>query len=181
MNTYSFGAVADDLTGACDLAAGLSDAGLRTLVLLGLPDRAPRADAVVVAQRTRTAPADEAVRRAVDAVRWLLDTGAEWVYQKYGSTFDSTADGNIGPVADAMSAVLDERYAGGFFLASVGGGEARVTVRFDADIAAVTRDGDGQVVAGSTSDAVETHDVWTFVRQVKTADPNWILADTDEA
>ena len=54
-------------------------------------------------------------------------------------------------------------------------------MRFDADIAAVTRDGEGHVVAGSTSDAVETHDVWTFVRQVKTADPNWILADTDEA
>lgn len=65
--------------------------------------------------------------------------------------------------------------------AAVVGGEARVTVRFDADIAAVTRDGDGQVVAGSTSDAVDTHDVWTFTRQVKSADPNWILADTDEA
>ncbi len=65
--------------------------------------------------------------------------------------------------------------------AGVANGEARVAVRFDADIAAVTRDADGQVVAGSTSDAVQTHDVWTFVRTVRAADPNWILADTDEA
>ena len=65
--------------------------------------------------------------------------------------------------------------------ASVTNGEARIAVRFDADIAAVTRDSDGTVIGGSTSDAVETHDVWTFVRKVKSADPNWILADTDEA
>ena len=65
--------------------------------------------------------------------------------------------------------------------ASLSGRDARVTVRFDADIAAVTRDADGQVVAGSTSDAVETHDVWTFVRTLRSNDPNWILADTDEA
>lgn len=60
-------------------------------------------------------------------------------------------------------------------------GIARVTVRFDADIAAVTRDKDGHVIAGSTSDAVPTHDVWTFVRHVRSDDPNWTLADTDEA
>ena len=65
--------------------------------------------------------------------------------------------------------------------ASVQNGEARITVRFDADIAAVTRDAEGQVIAGSTSDAIETHDVWTFVRTVRSTDPNWLLADTDEA
>jgi predicted lipid-binding transport protein (Tim44 family) len=65
--------------------------------------------------------------------------------------------------------------------ASVVNGEARITVRFDADIAAVTRDAEGQVIAGSTSDAVETHDVWTFVRTLRSPDPNWLLADTDEA
>jgi len=59
--------------------------------------------------------------------------------------------------------------------------EARITVRFDADIAAVTRDAEGQVVAGSMTDAVETHDVWTFARTLKSSDPNWKLADTDEA
>ncbi|MEO7169234.1 MAG: Tim44/TimA family putative adaptor protein [Sphingomonas sp.] len=65
--------------------------------------------------------------------------------------------------------------------ASVDGKQARITVRFDADIAAVTRDADGNLVAGSMSDAVETHDVWTFARTLKSSDPNWKLADTDEA
>jgi predicted lipid-binding transport protein (Tim44 family) len=65
--------------------------------------------------------------------------------------------------------------------ASLEGKVARVTVRFDADIAAVTRDADGTVIAGSMTDAVETHDVWTFVRTLKSSDPNWKLADTDEA
>ena len=65
--------------------------------------------------------------------------------------------------------------------ASVTGRDARITVRFDADIAAVTRDGDGVVLAGSLTDAVETHDAWTFARTLKSSDPNWKLADTDEA
>ncbi len=65
--------------------------------------------------------------------------------------------------------------------AQVQGREARITVRFDADIAAVTRDADGNVIAGSLSDAVETHDVWTFARMLKSGDPNWKLVDTDEA
>jgi predicted lipid-binding transport protein (Tim44 family) len=57
---------------------------------------------------------------------------------------------------------------------------ARIRLRFDADIAAVTRDKDGTVVAGSMSDAVPTHDVWTFARNVRDSDPNWILVETDE-
>lgn len=65
--------------------------------------------------------------------------------------------------------------------AQVEGRQARVTVRFDADIAAVTRNAEGQVIAGSLTDAVETHEVWTFTRTLKSADPNWTLADTDEA
>ena len=66
--------------------------------------------------------------------------------------------------------------------ASVGEGKmARIVMRFDADIAAVTRDAAGAVVAGSLTDAVETHDLWTFARTLKSADPNWKLADTDEA
>ena len=65
--------------------------------------------------------------------------------------------------------------------ATLDGQTARITVRFDADIAAVTRDGDGNVVAGSLTDAVETHDVWTFVRRLRSDDPNWKLAETDEA
>jgi predicted lipid-binding transport protein (Tim44 family) len=58
---------------------------------------------------------------------------------------------------------------------------ALITVRFDADIAAVTRDAEDNLVAGSTSDAVQTHDVWTFSRHVRADDPNWILVETDEA
>ena len=65
--------------------------------------------------------------------------------------------------------------------ASVDGGVGRIVVRFDADIAAVTRDADGNVVAGSMSDAVQTKDVWTFARTLKSDDPNWKLAETDEA
>jgi predicted lipid-binding transport protein (Tim44 family) len=61
------------------------------------------------------------------------------------------------------------------------GQTATVTVRFDADIAAVTRDAEGNVIAGSLNDAVPTHDVWTFSRNVRSNDPNWILTDTDEA
>lgn len=63
--------------------------------------------------------------------------------------------------------------------ARLAGMMAEVTVRFDADIVAVTRDRSGAVVAGSTSDAVETHDVWTFSRHIGTADPNWLLIETD--
>lgn len=98
-------------------------------------------------------------------------------------------------VAAAFGAAIDEREAAGQTLdnrlvtietatisaVTVSGRDARITVRFDADIAAVTRDADGNVVAGSTSDAVETHDAWTFQRTLKSADPNWLLADTDEA
>lgn len=59
--------------------------------------------------------------------------------------------------------------------------DARLSVRFDADIAAVTRDKDGAVVAGSMSDAVQTHDLWTFARNLKDSDPNWLLVETDES
>lgn len=65
--------------------------------------------------------------------------------------------------------------------ASVEGKVARIAVRFDADIAAVTRDQDGNLVSGSMTDAVETHDVWTFARNLRSDDPNWKLVETDEA
>jgi predicted lipid-binding transport protein (Tim44 family) len=98
-------------------------------------------------------------------------------------------------VRDEFIAAIDAREAAGETLdnrlvsieratvaeASVEGRVARIAVRFDADIAAVTRDKDGNVVAGSLSDAVETHDLWTFRRELKSDDPNWKLADTDEA
>lgn len=61
------------------------------------------------------------------------------------------------------------------------GGSAEVDVRFDADIAAVTRDREGKVIAGTLSDAIPTHDVWTFRRNLGSGDPNWLLVETDEA
>ena len=61
------------------------------------------------------------------------------------------------------------------------GREASISVRFDADIAAVTRDEAGEVVAGSLTDAIVTHDIWTFRRTLGSSDPNWLLVDTDEA
>ena len=65
--------------------------------------------------------------------------------------------------------------------AEVAGHTASITVRFDADIAAVTRNEAGEVVAGSLSDAVVTHDLWTFRRTLGSSDPNWVLAETDDA
>ncbi|WP_298015962.1 Tim44/TimA family putative adaptor protein [uncultured Parasphingopyxis sp.] len=65
--------------------------------------------------------------------------------------------------------------------AELDGHMARVTVRFDADVSGVTRDSDGNVVAGSLTDAVETHDTWTFARNIRDADPNWLLVETEEA
>lgn len=100
------GAVADDFTGATDVAVAFRRAGLTTLVAFGLPpSRAalPQADAVVIGLKTRTAPVSEAVGRSVAAARWLRDRGADQVYFKYCSTFDSTPEGNIGPVADALA------------------------------------------------------------------------------
>ena len=58
---------------------------------------------------------------------------------------------------------------------------ARITVQFDADIASVVKDKKGKLIGGSLSDAAETHDVWTFSRDLSSADPNWLLDETDEA
>ena len=65
--------------------------------------------------------------------------------------------------------------------AHIDNGVAHIRIRFDADVAAVTRDRDGNVIAGSLTDAVPTHDVWTFSRPVKSPNPNWMLTETDEA
>jgi len=65
--------------------------------------------------------------------------------------------------------------------ASLDGRTARIAVRFTADIAAVTRDKDGTVIAGSLDDAIESRDIWTFVRPVDAMGPDWLLEETDEA
>ncbi|WP_435137628.1 3-oxo-tetronate kinase [Actinacidiphila sp. bgisy144] len=117
----SLGAIADDFTGATDLATMLVTRGFRTVVAVGVPgipgipdvrDGAAAgdaswadADAVVVALKSRTAPVAEAVGDSVAALRALRAAGCTRFYFKYCSTFDSTPRGNIGPVADAL---LDE-------------------------------------------------------------------------
>lgn len=65
--------------------------------------------------------------------------------------------------------------------ASMNGAMAEVTVRFDAEILAVTRDAEGRITAGDPNDAVETHDLWTFSRHTGSTDPAWLLVDVDEA
>lgn len=96
------GVVADDFTGACDVAAAVHRAGLPAAVLLDADEPVPDTGCVVVALKSRTAPVGEAVPDSVAAARALRDAGARWIYQKYCSTFDSTDTGNIGPVADAL-------------------------------------------------------------------------------
>ncbi len=111
--TILLGAVADDFTGATDLANTLVKEGMRVTQVLGLPDADTDygdAEAVVVALKSRTAPVAEAVDQSLFAMRWLQAEGARQVISKYCSTFDSTADGNIGPIADAM---LDAQRADG--------------------------------------------------------------------
>ncbi|MBU7597182.1 four-carbon acid sugar kinase family protein [Streptomyces sp. P38-E01] len=112
----TWGGIADDFTGATDLAGNWVARGLRTVVTLGVPDAADRAafaaaDAVVVALKSRTAPAGTAVGESLAALEALRGLGVEHVYQKYCSTFDSTATGNIGPVADALMAALGTELA----------------------------------------------------------------------
>lgn len=98
------GCIADDFTGATDLANNLVRSGLRCVQTIGIPtDPAPiEADAIVVALKSRTIPAAEAVAQSVAALQWLQQQGVEQIYFKYCSTFDSTAHGNIGPVTDAL-------------------------------------------------------------------------------
>jgi 3-dehydrotetronate 4-kinase len=101
------GCIADDLTGATDLSLMLSREGLRTLQTTGVPLDAldlKNIDAVVVALKSRTIPADQAIAQSLAAADWLLNHGAQRLFFKYCSTFDSTDQGNIGPVAEALIA-----------------------------------------------------------------------------
>ena len=99
------GCIADDLTGATDLALMLVRGGMRTIQVVGVPQNAaqlPDADAIVVALKSRTIPAPDAVADSLAAAEALLAAGAKQLFFKYCSTFDSTDRGNIGPVAEAL-------------------------------------------------------------------------------
>lgn len=98
------GCIADDITGATDIGLMLNANGLPTTLYLGVPDdlRVPDTEAAVIALKIRSCPAEQAVAEATRAANWLLAHGARQLFYKYCSTFDSTSDGNIGPVADAL-------------------------------------------------------------------------------
>jgi uncharacterized protein YgbK (DUF1537 family) len=113
------GCIADDFTGATDLANMLVRGGMRTVQTIGVPATGTsiEADALVVALKSRTIPADEAVRQSLVALEWLRAQGCRQFFFKYCSTFDSTDKGNIGPVADALLDALSSRGEDDFAIA----------------------------------------------------------------
>jgi uncharacterized protein YgbK (DUF1537 family) len=104
------GCIADDFTGATDLANMLVRGGMRTVQSIGIPSADSLADmdadAIVIALKSRTTPAADAVAESLAALQWLQDQGCEQIFFKYCSTFDSTAAGNIGQVSEALLAKL---------------------------------------------------------------------------
>ncbi|MCY9805699.1 four-carbon acid sugar kinase family protein [Vibrio scophthalmi] len=106
------GVIADDFTGATDIAGFLVENGMRTVQLNGITENTSsvEADAVVISLKSRSCPVDEAVSDSLAALNWLQSQGCQQFYFKYCSTFDSTAQGNIGPVTDALLKALDEDF-----------------------------------------------------------------------
>jgi len=106
------GCIADDFTGAADFASILSGQGMCTSLVTSVADiEGIRADAGVVALKTRSISMTDAVLQSLEAVRALRAAGCEQFYFKYCSTFDSTMEGNIGPVAEALLLELDTQKA----------------------------------------------------------------------
>lgn len=106
--TTVLGCIADDFTGATDLAGLLARSGVQVSLNIGVPTDEPTKSASfeVIALKSRTASVDVAIEEALAALQWLQCAGAERFFWKYCSTFDSTAEGNIGPVAEALMAEL---------------------------------------------------------------------------
>lgn len=107
------GAIGDDLTGSTDLCNTLVRASMRTIQVIGVPPEGftvPEADAIVVSLKSRTIPAAEAVDMSLAALEWLRAQEVRQVLFKYCSTFDSTDEGNIGPVMDALRQALNARF-----------------------------------------------------------------------
>lgn len=107
-----FGCIADDFTGGSDIASFFVKGGLSTVLYNGVPkvNDAPQAEVCVIALKTRTQNTKDAVKDSLDAIRWLKSQGAQQFYIKYCSTFDSTPEGNIGPICDAVMKELDVPY-----------------------------------------------------------------------
>ncbi len=108
------GVIADDFTGATDIAGMLVKGGMRTIQTIGVPAKGTipdDVDAVVVALKSRSIAAKDAVKQSLDALRTLQDAGCTRFFFKYCSTFDSTDAGNIGPVGDALLEALGAKQA----------------------------------------------------------------------
>ncbi|MEM6311079.1 MAG: four-carbon acid sugar kinase family protein, partial [Pseudomonadota bacterium] len=103
------GCIGDDFTGSSDLANTLAKQGMRTVQYTGIPDGMADAfvEAGVVALKSRSIDPGEAVAQSLAALDWLQAQGCTQFFFKYCSTFDSTPEGNIGPVADALAEALD--------------------------------------------------------------------------
>jgi uncharacterized protein YgbK (DUF1537 family) len=108
MTKPMLGCIADDLTGATDLANNLVRAGMRVILIIDVPEQESslEADAIVIALKSRAIPASDAIAQSVSACRWLRGRGARTIF-KICSTFDSTPQGNIGPVIEALMEELD--------------------------------------------------------------------------
>lgn len=106
------GCIADDITGASDLALSLASRGMPVTQYMGIPDKREQSGtaAAVIALKIRTAPVTDALSAARRSAEWLLDQGARQLYYKYCSTFDSTDEGNIGPVTNMLLEFLDDDF-----------------------------------------------------------------------
>ncbi|MCW8943535.1 MAG: four-carbon acid sugar kinase family protein, partial [Sedimenticola sp.] len=111
--TIALGCIADDFTGATDLASTLVKQGMSVVQINGIPKQPitlTETDAVVIALKSRTAPTHQAIAESLEALHWLQKQGAEQIFFKYCSTFDSTDIGNIGPVTEALLTVMGENF-----------------------------------------------------------------------
>ncbi|GJH42336.1 3-oxo-tetronate kinase [Pasteurella canis] len=106
------GVIADDFTGASDIASFLVENGLKTVQMNGVPDCAlqSQVDAIVISLKSRSNPVEEAIAQSLQALEWLQQNGCKQFYFKYCSTFDSTEKGNIGPVTDALLDALQDDF-----------------------------------------------------------------------
>ena len=110
------GIIGDDFTGSSDIANNLKKSGMQVSMYAGVPNLLPeeikkeQTDAAVIALKTRTIPIEDAIRESLEALSWLKDCGCEQFIFKYCSTFDSTKEGNIGPVTDAIMEELNTNF-----------------------------------------------------------------------
>ena len=165
--SLKLGCIADDFTGGTDLANNLVRAGMRTVQVIGVPNHenpgdAPDCDAVVVALKSRTAAVAEAVAQSLAAARWLRAQGATQIYFKVCSTFDSTPRGNIGPVAEALMALL---------AADTPSGSAPAHHRAALDAESAAEPGASAPVASSTDSVVTDFAIVTPLPEPSAATP----------